>query len=499
MNITILLVGHDFHFEIENVCRLFFPLAQITAAAGDADALPPTEGDDLCGVAALRTEPDGVRTLSFRLCGRGTDRTLTAVVPADTPDMAADCERELCSLLYRLLCDLTCRELPWGMITGVRPVKLMRRLAAESDPVAAVRYFREKLHTGVEKSVLCRRTLALEDEILALSGKDSFSLYISIPFCPTRCDYCSFVSQTVSRAAKLVPEYVTLLAKELTVTGALARELGLRLETVYMGGGTPTTLSAEQLAFLLETVGRSFDLSAVREYTVEAGRPDTVTADKMAALKAAGVGRVSINPQTLHDTVLQAVGRRHTVAQFYEAFDLARRAGFDNINCDLIAGLPEDTPDGFAETLEDLLALQPESVTVHALALKRAANLMLQGRAEEQGRDTERMVAFSADRLSREGYRPYYLYRQSRTAGGQENVGWAKPGFEGLYNVYMMDETHTVLGCGAGAVTKLKRYGTDELVRVFNYKYPYEYNSRHDEMLARKEQVRDFYARLASL
>ncbi|MBP3389124.1 MAG: coproporphyrinogen dehydrogenase HemZ, partial [Clostridia bacterium] len=247
---------------------------------------------------------------------------------------------------------------------------------------------------------------------------------------------------------------------------------------------------------LLRAIEENFDLSHLREYTVEAGRPDTVTADKLRTLKAAGVGRISINPQTLRDDVLAAIGRKHTVAQFYEAFDLARRCGHNNINTDLIAGLPGDDYDGFTATLDGILSLKPESVTVHTLSMKRASNLVVQHRADYRVRDDAvRMVALSASRLPEAGYRSYYLYRQSRTVGNQENVGWARPGFEGLYNVYIMDETHTILGCGAGAVTKLKLPGTDYLERIFNFKFPYEYNDHLPEMLARKEQVKEFYQR----
>ena len=266
------------------------------------------------------------------------------------------------------------------------------------------------------------------------------------------------------------------------------------METVYFGGGTPTTLSAEQLTALFRAVESAFDLSYLREYTVEAGRPDTVTAEKMAAIRAAGVGRVSINPQTLQPEVLAGIGRKHTVEQFYDAFDLARRAGFININTDLIAGLPGDDYAGFADTLERILALGPESITVHTLSMKRASNIMLQHRADYRVQDDAvRMVQLTAQALPQVGYAPYYLYRQSRTVGNQENVGWAKPGCEGLYNVYIMDETHTILGCGAGAVSKLKQPGTDYLERIFNYKFPYEYNAGLEEMLSRKDGLLTFY------
>lgn len=486
------LQGHDFHFELENICRLFLPQEKIETHLVDTlPSAPATE--ELQAVCVMQTAADAVR-LSCRVVWEAFDQREESVLSGDSPDLPSVCELELCTLLYRLFVKLFGFTQKWGIVTGVRPVKLLRRLTREMGEEAALAYFRGKLLISDEKLALCRRTLATENEILALSRPESFSLYVSIPFCPTRCDYCSFVSQTVVRAKRLIPEYVERLCRELTYTGQLARQLGLRLETVYFGGGTPTTLSPDELTRLFRTIEAAFDLSHLWEYTVEAGRPDTVTGEKLAAIRAAGVNRISINPQTLRQSVLDAIGRRHTVEQFYDAFDLARQAGFGNVNTDLIAGLPGDDFAGFSDTLGRILALQPESVTVHTLSMKRASNLVLQHREDYRVQeDAVRMVQLTAERLPAEGYRPYYLYRQSRTVGNQENVGWAKPGFEGLYNVYIMDETHTILACGAGAVSKLKKPGSDYLERIFNYKFPYEYNRSIDEMLERKQAVPAFY------
>ena len=485
----IYLQGNDNHFELENVSRLFLPLEKIVI---HHDEPFPETGEGLMA-ACVRSELSTGAQLTCRVRLETYERTLTATEPTGAA-YGDRCELALCTLLYRQLTDLLGFSQTWGLVTGVRPVKLLRRLVREMGREPALTYFREKLLVSEQKLSLCCRTLEIENEILSHSRPESFSLYVSIPFCPTRCDYCSFVSQTVERAHKLIPPYVEQLCRELRYTGQLVRSLGLRLETVYFGGGTPTTLSAEQLTAVLRAVEESFDLSHLREYTVEAGRPDTVTAEKLAALRAAGVGRVSINPQTLQQAVLDGIGRRHTVGQFYDAFALARKAGFENINTDLIAGLPGDSYAGFADTLEKILALNPESVTVHTLSMKRASNIMLQHRADYRAeQDTVRMVRLSAETLPQAGYRPYYLYRQSRTVGNQENVGWAKPGCEGLYNVYIMDETHTILGCGAGAVSKLKQPGTDYLERIFNYKFPYEYNSGLEEMLTRKQAISAFY------
>lgn len=483
------LLGNDYHFECENVCRLFLPLEKIVTHHGEQ----PTEADGLTVVCSMEQTGEQA-TLSCRVWLESFDEAATSTVFGGGEDFSDRCELELCTLLYHLLVKLLGFTQGWGLVTGVRPVKLLRRLIREQGEEAALAYFRDKLLVSEEKRALTRTTLQAEDRLLSLSRPESFSLYISIPFCPTRCDYCSFVSQTVVQAKKLIPTYVEQLCKEIAHTGRIAKELGLRLETVYFGGGTPTTLSAEQLTALFRAVESAFDLSTLREYTVEAGRPDTVTPEKLAAIRAAGVGRVSINPQTLQPEVLAGIGRKHTVEQFYEAYAMARKAGFTNINTDLIAGLPGDTYAGFADTLERILALEPESVTVHTLSMKRASNIMLQHRADYRVQDDAvRMVQLTARDLPAAGYAPYYLYRQSRTVGNQENVGWAKPGCEGLYNVYIMDETHTILGCGAGAVSKLKQPGTDYLERIFNYKFPYEYNSGLEEMLTRKNGVSVFY------
>ena len=486
--ITMRMSGHSFRFELENICRLFLPQEKVSVV----DQLP----DEKVGVVIDTVSNRGAdaTTVSCSVYLDDFAETRSAVIPNDHAAYRDECELELATLLYELFVTLFGIRQTWGIVTGVRPVKLLRSLIRESGEEQALKYFRERLLVSESKLSLCQTTLSVENNLLALSRPDSFSLYISIPFCPTRCDYCSFVSHTVERAAALIPTYVDRLLEEIAYTGDLARRLGLRLETVYVGGGTPTTLNAAQLTRIFETVKAHFDLSHLREFTVEAGRPDTVSADRFAAMKAAGVTRISINPQTLRDDVLTAIGRRHTAAQFYEAFCIARDCGMDNINTDLIAGLPGDDYDGFCRTLDGILSLSPESITVHTLSMKRASNISVQHRADYTVQDDAvQMVAHTAAHLPENGYRPYYLYRQSRTVGNQENVGWAKPGCEGLYNVYIMDETHTILACGAGAVSKLKQPDGPFLERIFNYKFPYEYNDHLDEMLRRKERVAAFY------
>lgn len=408
-----------------------------------------------------------------------------------------DDDNELVSaqLLYKLLCDFTGLTQPWGILTGVRPVKLLRRLAEESSEEQAVKKFEKDFFVSNEKIALSRETEHNERKILELSKPESFSLYVGIPFCPSRCSYCSFVMASIERAEKLIEPYTKLLCEEIKRTAEIANKLGLRLETVYFGGGTPTTLSAEQLDTVLRTVNKSFDMSTCREFTVEAGRPDTIDIAKLFALKENKVDRISINPQTINDEVLKTIGRKHTAQQFFDAFELARKCGFDNINTDLIAGLPTDTPESFKNSLDSIVRLNAECITVHTLCMKRASRLTTEGVTLDlqQARDAREMLAYTQNILGQNEYIPYYMYRQSRMVGNLENVGWSKRGFESLYNVYVMDETHTILACGSGGVTKLKRNNPDYLERIFNFKYPYEYIDRFDELIQRKSGIMQFY------
>lgn len=471
--------NHNFHFELENLTRLFFPNEKITVIRDFSEPQPPY----------IYTEVSDKITISVNI--GSFNKSETAV------KKLADDDNELVSaqLLYKLLCDFTGLTQPWGILTGVRPVKLLRRLAEESNEEQAVKKFEKDFFVSNEKIALSRETEHNERKILELSKPESFSLYVGIPFCPSRCSYCSFVMASIERAEKLIEPYTKLLCEEIKRTAEIANKLGLRLETVYFGGGTPTTLSAEQLDTVLRTVNNSFDMSTCREFTVEAGRPDTIDIAKLFALKENKVDRISINPQTVNDEVLKIIGRKHTAQQFFDAFELARKCGFDNINTDLIAGLPTDTPESFKNSLDSIVRLNAECITVHTLCMKRASRLTTEGVTLDlqQASDARKMLAYTQNILGQNEYIPYYMYRQSRMVGNLENVGWSKRGFESLYNVYVMDETHTILACGSGGVTKLKRNNPDYLERIFNFKYPYEYIDRFDELIQRKSGIMQFY------
>lgn len=471
--------NHNFHFELENLTRLFFPNEKITVIRDFSEPQPP----------CIYTEVSDKITISVNIGSFNKSETAVKKLTDDDNELVS------AQLLYKLLCDFTGLTQPWGILTGVRPVKLLRRLAEESSEEQAVKKFEKDFFVSNEKIALSRETEHNEQKILELSKPESFSLYVGIPFCPSRCSYCSFVMASIERAEKLIEPYTKLLCEEIKRTAEIANKLGLRLETVYFGGGTPTTLSAEQFDTVLGTVNKSFDMSTCREFTVEAGRPDTIDIAKLFALKENKVDRISINPQTVNDEVLKTIGRKHTAQQFFDAFELARKCGFDNINTDLIAGLPTDTPESFKNSLDSIVRLNAECITVHTLCMKRASRLTTEGVTLDlqQARDAREMLAYTQNILGQNEYIPYYMYRQSRMVGNLENVGWSKRGFESLYNVYVMDETHTILACGSGGVTKLKRNNPDYLERIFNFKYPYEYIDRFDELIQRKSGIMQFY------
>ncbi len=485
------LINHSFKYELEKLIRIFLPFEKIEFfdTLQQDSRLAVTE---ICGNEAR-----------VRLCFDGSMREGAAAVLGNAEDEGAEKEKEfiLATLLFDCFVSITKYVPQWGILTGVRPAKLYSRLCKSLGCNGADEYFRNTLKVSDKKLSLCKASVLGEEKIISLSKGDSFSLYISIPFCPTRCSYCSFVSHSVDKAKKLIPEYVRLLCEELKITAKIAQSNNLRLETIYIGGGTPTAISAQELDLIMTTVRENFDLSTLREYTVEAGRPDTVTKEKLECILRNGATRISINPQTMSDSVLKEIGRCHTTEQTVEAFRLAREVGFNNINMDLIAGLPTDTVEGFSNTVLQVLSLNPESVTVHSLSLKRSSTMSMNGNLPEAelGKTASSMVDLAHDTLTENGIVPYYMYRQSKTVGNLENVGYAKEGFECLYNVYIMDETHTILACGASAVTKLKEPCGNYIERIFNFKYPYEYIDRFGELTERKSGINAFYDKYKKL
>lgn len=462
-------------YEPENVARLFFANARLVRR------LPPKE-DGVLARAGRRL------AAGVRLGGRCT--VLYAPRPADEKQA----ELALAGLVYELLKKVTGVRPPWGMLTGVRPVRIIHDRRAAGLSEAEIRRLFVETYDCTEKKFRLAKSIAdLQRPILAARKPRDYSLYIGIPFCPSRCSYCSFVSLSTQREGRLMEPYLEALCREIKAIRDRAEDCGLDLKTIYIGGGTPTSLSADGLRKLMGTVAECFDLSRLEEYTVEAGRPDCTDAEKLAVLKEYGASRISINPQTFSDAVLERIGRKHSAADILRCFEEARAAGHDNINMDLIAGLPGDTVDGFAKSLRTALSLSPENITVHTLTLKRASNLVI-GHADSDYGDVAAMLE-ECGALADAGYQPYYLYRQKGTLQNLENTGWCKPGKEGYYNIYIMEEVHSILSAGAGGSTKLVQPGGAKIERIFNYKYPAEYISGFDTILQRKEGVSEFYAR----
>lgn len=402
-------------------------------------------------------------------------------------EILSERKEEFGAALYRYLSDLTGKELPWGNLTGIRPTKIAMTMLEEGKSEEEIlRFLRESHFVSKEKALLGLDIAKREREILApIDYENGYSLYIGIPFCPTTCLYCSFTSFPIAAWKKRVGDYLTALEKEIDFTAAIYRDK--KVDTIYIGGGTPTTLEPEELERLFIKLEKAFDLTGLKEFTVEAGRADSITAEKLAVLKAHGVTRISVNPQTMKDETLKLIGRQHTVAQVREAFHLARQAGFANINMDMILGLPGEQAEDVAATIEAIKELSPDSLTVHSLAVKRASHL--RAWIEENGismlQNTEETMKIASDGAAALGMKPYYLYRQKNMAGNFENVGYARQECFGIYNILIMEEKQTIVALGAGTISK-RIYPDGRIERRENVKDVAQYIERIDEMIERK-------------
>ena len=392
--------------------------------------------------------------------------------------------------LYETLKDITGKELPWGNLTGIRPTKIVMGMLEEGKAEEEIRTFmREKHLVSKEKTELGIEIAKRERKLLSkLHVKEGYSLYIGIPFCPTTCLYCSFTSYPICAYKDQTDAYIDCLIREMELTAKLQK--GKILDTVYIGGGTPTTLEPDQLLRIITSLKEIFDFSAVQEFTVEAGRADSITREKLEVLYQSGVTRISVNPQTMKEETLQFIGRRATAAQTVEAYHLAREVGFDNINMDMILGLPGEDEKDVAETIEKIVKLDPDSLTVHSLAVKRASKLrqFIEENGIEMLHNTEETMAIATEGAKRMNMHPYYLYRQKNMTGNLENVGFAREGKYGIYNILIMEEVQTIIACGAGTVTK-RVYGDGRIERCDNVKDVNLYISKIEEMIDRKRQL----------
>ncbi len=491
--------GNIQRYYVQTLCMIFFPGAKFPENEPESPQIPQL---------SLRLEESKETIGAFgRLIFQGRTLDAQCILPreGDTEDLLR--KRAAGAAILEMGSKLLGFQPAWGILTGVRPSKFASELAemAGGSWDTVFRRLTGDFFVSREKAELALQVATWEEELIRKTPPQSCSVYVSIPFCPSRCQYCSFVSGASPRLLAMIPDYLTRLFEDLRQIGATLRQIGQKPISVYIGGGTPTILSETQLEMLFAALHESLDFSEVKEFTLEGGRPDTVTAGKLAVAKRCGVNRMSVNPQTLRNDVLQKIGRHHTVEDFFRAYEIARESGIPCINTDMIVGLPGDDAYGVESSLEGLLALHPENLTVHSLCMKNAADLH-KAEADEAARRqkleqilppqrqmTQSWVSDCVNRTlqrAREcGYRPYYMYRQKNTVDNLENVGYALPGTEGLYNIYMMEEVHSIFAAGAGAVTKLVSPDRKRIERLFTPKYHYEYLAQ-DGAARMKEQSR---------
>ena len=468
MNLT--LIGHTDRYAVEQLQMALFPEG--------------TEGD---AVSTLHRGNTWL-TASTKITIDGRTASASRPLKADREDVRLR-RRALQQSYYLAAVQLLGYEPAWGALAGVRPTKISTKHMLQGGTAkSADKLLRDVYYVTPERRELavdCSRSTVAAANLLE-SG--DISLYVGIPFCPTRCTYCSFVSRTVGRKTELLEPYLEALLREIHVSGKLLAETGRKIRTVYIGGGTPTTLSAEQMARLLDAIQVSFDLSRCIEFTVEGGRPDTLNEEKLRTIFEHGADRMSINPQTMQSHVLRACGRPHKPEDVVRAYDEAIRAGFKAINMDLIAGLPEDTVEGFCRSLDMVAELNPANITVHTLALKKGADLFERRVNLPSAEDVTEMVAYANKKLRSLGYKPYYLYRQKYMSGSFENVGWSRDDLDCLYNIYMMEEVHTILSLGGGGMNKVNLPG-GKIERFHNPKFPEQYIEMLDQVLQQKEEL----------
>lgn len=457
-------VGHDHSVAVEQIIQLFFDLHS-----------------DFSAISRLE---NGIIHTAVIHGGKSAEADYPAPGNADKKQLS-DCIKKSALLACKKISDM---PTPWGISTGIRPAKTARIMLDEgASDEAILSQMEDELWIEPPRAKLSLAVAKRERELLKGLSDKAVSLYVGVPFCPTRCAYCSFISQAMNHNNKFMIPYVEACEREIRRTGEIAAEKGRVPVSVYFGGGTPTALPPELLERLIKAVKSSFDMSAVKEFTVEAGRPDTFTPEMTDMLVKNEVSRISINPQSMHQCTLDAIGRRHSPEDVVRAFELARRSGITDINADLIVGLPGENTKMVGETLDRILALKPEAVTVHTMYLKRAARLRSDFEKLRFASDANEMMALCRDRLADYGALPYYMYKQKNTLGNLENVGFAMPGNECLYNIYIMEEIHTILAMGAGGSTKTVRGSRIE--RVFNPKEAGDYVNRIEEILEKKNLV----------
>lgn len=480
--------GNISRYYVETLCMVFFPGSTFGENEEPAEGIPEVN-------VSTFTDKDDSETafVSIKLNDRVCEASET--VRADEEiHISTRAAIAVGRAIFAAGKELLGHTPPWGILTGVRPAKIAGTLLKSGNGIIKTKkILRDEYFLNQPKASLVVSVATAEAKIIKKAPQKSCSLYISIPFCPSRCSYCSFVSYTTPRLLSMIDEYLDAMLLELKYTFGIIKRLGLNIATIYIGGGTPTTLNPTQLERLLKLISQNIDTATLLEFSLEAGRPDTITEEKLAVALKYGVTRISVNPQTLNNDILADIGRKHTAEDFYRAYEIAKNSGIKDINVDLIAGLPGDDFKNFSETIEKVIALEPTNITVHTFCVKKASDA-LKNNSEIysiSASDADKSVSYSQIKTKFAGYKPYYMYRQKNTVGNLENVGFSLEGHEGLYNIYMMEEVQTIFAVGAGAVSKLvdEKVGPDgkrRICRMFNPKYPYEY-------LREMKQRREFY------
>ena len=475
--INLICTGYDAAYELQNVVNLFLAYVKepLILEAVYEEEVP-------CAHAYLKKEDEIL-----------TEGHYDIMLKDEAVHDKKAIKEALKKAVYDSLVSYTGRKMPWGILTGIRPTKLVHAALHEGwDDEKIDAYLEEAYKVSPSKRILMREVAKHEVSVLEKNKPGEISVYIGIPFCPTRCIYCSFTAYSLEHMNAQVEPYLEALFKEISFVAEAKKNLPIR--SLYIGGGTPTSLNEDQLERLLRHVETSFDLSEIEEYTVEAGRPDTITAEKLRIMKAHGVGRISINPQSMNQKTLDAIGRRHGVEDIKEVFHTARALGHDNINMDMILGLPGEDIEDVAYTLEELKKLGPENITVHTMAIKRASKLREALDEEDssihlaEGEKIEKMLQLCEEEMAKMGLKPYYMYRQKNMLGNFENVGYARPEAEGIYNIEIMEEAQSIIALGAGAITKMVYDNGQRIDRIPNVKSLKDYIERIDEMIERKRE-----------
>ena len=481
------LIGHDEKYALEQSLLTLFPGEK--PVYGEVD-----EASDVHWARVTLTEDEETVQVTTELGLDGKSAAHSYSYPLSGTDYEKEGQRRhaVGISFFGAAKDLLGISPAWGSLTGVRPAKVALSLIREGGKAKAEKELQELYCVTPARARLAIEAADAGIRAAAELEPNDISLYVGIPFCPTRCAYCSFVAQSVEKSFSLVEPYLEALFDEITAAGQLVRELGLNVKSFYMGGGTPTTLTADQMDRLLTKLEQNFDFNGLAELTIEAGRPDTIDEEKLRVLRAHNTTRVSINPQTMEDNVLAAIGRRHTADDIRRAMEQVRATGFPHVNMDLIAGLPEDTPEGFARSLDEVISMGADNITVHTLSLKKGSRITLEGSRIPGAAEVAEMLDYADPTLRKNGFAPYYLYRQKYMSGSFENVGWTKPGGTGLYNIYIMEELHSILSLGAGGSTKM--VGGGQICRAFNAKYPREYIDRPEKRRANLMDFARFYA-----